>query len=227
MTKANKDKSTMNKLHQIICAKGFPSAYAPKNHTSKNPASKSHISKTLSSKILVSMPSKSPASKTSKSVVLGIGANIGTQDKILARFWHLLCFFASHSRIFGISTSPIYRNPPFGYANQAHFYNALVTLSTSLSLLQIYALVFYAERKFGRVRKREFKNAPRMIDIDIIFYSDCIFRAKYLTLPHPSYHNRASVLIPMLCLLYQQGKMQRYACKITKSKDLRQNKGQK
>lgn len=224
MTKANKDKSTMSGIHQIICTKGFPSTCAPKNHTLKNSASKSHTSKTLTSKPKVS---KSLASKTSKSVVLGIGANIGTQDKILARFWHLLCFFASHSRIFDISTSPIYRNPPFGYANQAHFYNALVTLSTSLSLLQIYALVFYAERKFGRVRKREFKNAPRMIDIDIIFYSDCIFRAKYLTLPHPSYHNRASVLIPMLCLLYQQGKMQRYACKITKSKDLRQNKGQK
>lgn len=182
MTKANKDKNTMNELYQIICAKGFPSACTQKPHTSK----------TL-------------ASKASKSVVLGIGANIGTQDKILARFWHLLCFFASHSRIFGVSTSPIYRNPPFGYANQAHFYNALITLSTSLSLLQIYALVFYAERKFGRVRKREFKNAPRTIDIDIIFYSDCIFRAKYLTLPHPSYHNRASVLIPMLCLLYHQG----------------------
>lgn len=192
MTKTNRDKNKMNELHQIICAKGFPSTCAQKTSTSKNPASKSYASKPL-------------ASKTSKSVVLGIGANIGTQDKILARFWHLLCFFASHSRIFGISTSPIYRNPPFGYANQAHFYNALITLSTSLSLLQIYALVFYAERKFGRVRKREFKNAPRTIDIDIIFYSDCIFRAKYLTLPHPSYHNRASVLIPMLCLLYQQG----------------------
>lgn len=192
MTKANKDKNTMNELHQIICAKGFPSTCAQKTSTSKNPASKSCASKPL-------------ASKTSKSVVLGIGANIGTQDKILARFWHLLCFFASHSRIFGISTSPIYRNPPFGYANQAHFYNALITLSTSLSLLQIYALVFYTERKFGRMRKREFKNAPRTIDIDIIFYSDCIFRAKYLTLPHPSYHNRASVLIPMLCSLYQRG----------------------
>lgn len=192
MTKANKDKNTMNELHQIICTKGFPSTCTQKSPTSKNPASKSHTSKTL-------------ASKASKSVVLGIGANIGTQDKILARFWHLLCFFASHSRIFGFSTSPIYRNPPFGYANQAHFYNALIILSTSLSLLQIYALVFYAERKFGRVRKREFKNAPRTIDIDIIFYSDCIFRAKYLTLPHPSYHNRASVLIPMLCSLYQQG----------------------
>ena len=192
MTKTNRDKNKMNEIHQIICAKGFPSACTQKNHTSKMLASKSHTSKTL-------------VSKASKSVVLGIGANIGTQDKILARFWHLLCFFASHSRIFGISTSPIYRNPPFGYASQAHFYNALITLSTSLSLLQIYALVFYAERKFGRVRKREFKNAPRTIDIDIIFYSDCIFRAKYLTLPHPSYHNRASVLIPMLCSLYQQG----------------------
>lgn len=192
MTKANKDKNTMNGVHQIICAKGFPSTCAQKNHTPRMLASKS-------------CASKPTASKASKSVVLGIGANIGTQDKILARFWHLLCFFASHSRIFSISTSPIYRNPPFGYANQAHFYNALITLSTSLSLLQIYALVFYAERKFGRVRKRGFKNAPRTIDIDIIFYSDCIFRAKYLTLPHPSYHNRASVLIPMLCSLYQQG----------------------
>lgn len=212
MTKSNRYKNTMNEFHQIICTKGFPSACAQKSPNSKNPSSQS-------------LASKSP--KSSKSVVLGIGANIGTQDKILARFWHLLCFFASHSRIFGISTSPIYRNPPFGYANQAHFYNALITLSTSLSLLQIYALVFYAERKFGRTRKREFKNAPRTIDIDIVFYSDCIFRTKYLTLPHPSYHNRPSVLIPMLCSLYQQGQSTKTHLQNHKIQMIKANKGQK
>ncbi len=160
---------TISSNHKIICTKGFPSLQFCKIQAKKL-----------------------------NSVVLGIGANIGTEQQILARFWHLLCFFALHSRIFGIFTSPIYQNPPFGYVKQAHFYNALITLSTSLSLLQIYGLVFYLERKFGRGRKREFQNAPRMLDIDIIFYNHTILHRKYLKIPHGSYHNRLSVLIPLL-----------------------------
>lgn len=179
------------KNHEIICARGFPS-HSQKKTICKNNAIKS-------------ADNTHTKESGSNVLVLGIGANIGDNAKILARFWHLLCFFALHSRIFSIATSPIYRNPPFGYLNQAHFYNAIIVLSTSLSLLQVYALVFYLERRFGRGRKREFKNAPRMLDIDIIFYNDLLVKRGYLDLPHKNYHKRLSVLVPMLLCGYMFG----------------------
>ena len=178
------DKPCLAKQHEIICARGFPS------HSQKQMICKNNVHQ--------STHGTHTKETTSNVLVLGIGANIGDKDKILSRFWHLLCFFAIHSRIFSIIASPIYRNPPFGYTNQAHFYNAIIVLSTSLSLLQIYAIVFYLERRFGRGRKREFKNAPRMLDIDIIFYNDLLLGREYLTIPHKNYHKRASVLVPML-----------------------------
>lgn len=131
-------------------------------------------------------------------LVLGIGANIGSSDKIERTFFHLLTFFIRHHRFCPIRTSPIYKNPPFGYTKQAHFYNATITLHTSLSILEVFGLVFYLERRFGRPRKRLFKNAPRTLDIDIIFYNQLILKRPYLTIPHRSYHTRSSVLLPML-----------------------------
>lgn len=186
------------KNHEIICARGFPShnpkkmIYKNETHQNAHYTRYAHSARTQETTLNV--------------LVLGIGANIGDKNKILARFWHLLCFFALHSRIFSIATSPIYRNPPFGYTNQAHFYNAIIVLSTSLSILQVYALVFYLERRFGRGRKREFKNAPRMLDIDIIFYNDLLVERTYLNLPHKNYHKRASVLVPMLLCGYMFGR---------------------
>ncbi|OBV28354.1 2-amino-4-hydroxy-6-hydroxymethyldihydropteridine diphosphokinase [Helicobacter sp. CLO-3] len=129
--------------------------------------------------------------------MLGIGANIGTKAQIKSRFFHLLRFFARHPRFSLIRTSPIYHNPPFGYANQPYFYNAIFALRASLSVIEAFALVFYLERKFGRARQRAHKNAPRTLDIDIIFYDQLILKRPYLTIPHPKYHERPSVLVPM------------------------------
>jgi 2-amino-4-hydroxy-6-hydroxymethyldihydropteridine diphosphokinase len=43
-----------------------------------------------------------------------------------------------------------------------------------------------------------FPNAPRPIDIDIIFYGDLIMETPDLTIPHPRLEERAFVLIPLL-----------------------------
>lgn len=42
-----------------------------------------------------------------------------------------------------------------------------------------------------------FRNAPRPIDIDILFYDDIIFHSEQLTIPHPRLIERAFVLIPL------------------------------
>jgi 2-amino-4-hydroxy-6-hydroxymethyldihydropteridine diphosphokinase len=46
-------------------------------------------------------------------------------------------------------------------------------------------------------RERPFKNAPRTLDLDIIFYGDVSLDTPELTLPHPRWQERAFVLQPL------------------------------
>ena len=47
----------------------------------------------------------------------------------------------------------------------------------------------------GRVRT--VKNAPRVIDIDILFFNKAIIEEKILSVPHPQIQFRRFVLIPL------------------------------
>ncbi|WP_104712686.1 2-amino-4-hydroxy-6-hydroxymethyldihydropteridine diphosphokinase [Helicobacter cetorum] len=127
-------------------------------------------------------------------VVLGLGANMKNPLKTLEQCY---LWLKNHSAIGKVFSSPIYLNPPFGYLKQAPFYNATLVLRTSLNLRKFFALVFYIERRFGRKRKREFKDAPRTLDIDIIAFNKIVLNQAYLTLPHPKWSERESVLVPL------------------------------
>jgi len=51
------------------------------------------------------------------------------------------------------------------------------------------------EKKMGRIRT--IKNAPRIIDIDILFFNKEIINEAELTVPHPQIQNRRFVLVPL------------------------------
>jgi 2-amino-4-hydroxy-6-hydroxymethyldihydropteridine diphosphokinase len=44
---------------------------------------------------------------------------------------------------------------------------------------------------------REFANAPRTLDLDVLLYGDVEMHEDGLTLPHPRMHERAFVLAPL------------------------------
>ena len=124
--------------------------------------------------------------------LLGIGGNIGD---VIRRFEHLLVFLTRSHFVRVIETAPILKNPPFGYTEQPDFYNSLLLVETQLTPKALLRYVLRVERLFGR--KRSFKDAPRTLDIDIIFYEDVVMDTPTLTLPHPGWKQRASVLIPL------------------------------
>jgi len=51
------------------------------------------------------------------------------------------------------------------------------------------------EKKFAR--KRSFANAPRTLDLDIIFFDNRVVKLDRLTIPHVSWFERDSVVIPL------------------------------
>ena len=131
--------------------------------------------------------------------LLGIGGNIGD---VVRRFEHLICYLKRSSFISVIETAPILKNPPFGYREQGDFYNSLLLIETHLSPKALLRYVLRVEKVFGR--KRLFKDGPRTLDIDILFYENVKMDTKNLILPHPEWMKRNSVLIP---LLHMKGRM--------------------
>jgi len=66
---------------------------------------------------------------------------------------------------------------------------------TALTPVETMQTILVIEKEMGRVRT--LKNAPRIIDIDILFFNKVVVDEPTLTLPHPEIQNRRFVLIPL------------------------------
>jgi 2-amino-4-hydroxy-6-hydroxymethyldihydropteridine diphosphokinase len=76
------------------------------------------------------------------------------------------------------------------------FLNAVVLGHTSLAPMQLLEAMQTIESRLGR-RRTGVRNAPRTIDLDLIFHSAHRARSPRLTLPHPRYHEREFVMKPL------------------------------
>lgn len=91
--------------------------------------------------------------------------------------------------------SSVYETPPWGYAQQPAFYNQVLRGVTALSPHELLAHVKKVELVLGRAPT--FKNGPRLIDIDILYYDDVVLDTPELGLPHPRMEGRAFVWLPL------------------------------
>jgi len=123
---------------------------------------------------------------------VGIGGNLGDVKR---RFEHLFFALKKDKRVELIKTSLILKNPPFGYINQDDFFNSIIIIKTSMPAKQFLKFLQSIENRFGR--KRSFANAPRTLDLDIIFFDNLKINTKHLIIPHPFWQQRESVLIPL------------------------------
>lgn len=129
--------------------------------------------------------------------LLGIGGNIGD---VIRRFNHLLIYLFRSPLVVVVESSPILKNPPFGYLAQSDFYNALIVIETALTPKELLGYILNIEKRFGR--KRSFANAPRTLDIDMIYYEKVKMKTKRLTLPHSGAEIRDSITIPLSFMRY-------------------------
>ena len=94
-----------------------------------------------------------------------------------------------------VSSSSIYETEAWGNNSQPDFYNQVHITTTGLSAEQMMKKILEIEGQMGRVRAA--KNAPRIIDIDILFYNDEIINIPDLIIPHPRMQDRKFVLMPL------------------------------
>jgi 2-amino-4-hydroxy-6-hydroxymethyldihydropteridine diphosphokinase len=95
-----------------------------------------------------------------------------------------------------VARSSLYRSAPVGYLDQPDFINAVARLETELAPRALLEALLALEQQCGRTR--EFLNAPRTLDLDVLLYDDLVHHEHGLTIPHPQMHLRAFVLQPLL-----------------------------
>lgn len=84
---------------------------------------------------------------------------------------------------------------PVPVSDQPWFHNTVVSVKTDLGPYELLSKLHDIENEFGRIRS--VRNAPRIIDLDLIAYDEQILNKPELIVPHPRMHKRAFVLLPL------------------------------
>lgn len=123
---------------------------------------------------------------------IGLGGNIGDTKR---RFEIFLQKIRKDKRFFVKECSVILKNSAFGFCDQEDFLNAVILVKTSIYAGEILKIMQYYEMVFKR--KRSFKNAPRTLDLDILYFSKKTRKSPRLIVPHVGVNERLSVIIPI------------------------------
>ena len=94
-----------------------------------------------------------------------------------------------------LARSGWYRSEPVPRSSQPWFVNAVVSVATVLGASELLAKLQTVETRFGRVRGE--RNAPRILDLDILDYHGEVMDTPSLVLPHPRLHERRFALMPI------------------------------
>ena len=121
---------------------------------------------------------------------IGVGTNLGDRATNLR---------GALARIRGIAElagiSRVYETEPVGFREQPDFWNLVVRIHTTLEPEALFHQLKRIEVDLGR--SVDFRNAPRIIDLDLLTYDALILKTPNLEIPHPRMHERTFVLYPL------------------------------
>lgn len=125
-------------------------------------------------------------------VFLGVGSNRG-ERKFYLEAARILLERIPETRF--LRNSTVIETDPVGGPLQGKFLNAVWEIETALSPGELKDRLRQIEDQLGR--ERTVPNAPREIDLDILFYGNQIVQETRLEIPHPRLHERFFVLVPL------------------------------
>jgi 2-amino-4-hydroxy-6-hydroxymethyldihydropteridine diphosphokinase len=125
-------------------------------------------------------------------VFLCLGSNLGNRRANLNEAIRLLDEFPDKIQ----KISAIYETEPWECSSDLKFYNQVLEMMTLSEPHDLLVRFKWIEQQCGRVPSLE-RFAPRIMDIDILFYEDWIISTADLTIPHPLLHLRRFVLVPL------------------------------
>lgn len=123
-------------------------------------------------------------------VFLGLGSNVGDSLATLRQAFENL---APHFQ--ELVPSSIVLSEPMYVLDQPKFYNQVLMGQTDLAIRDLLHLAQHIQVNLGRTQT--YRNGPRVLDIDILYYGDIILDEPDLTIPHPRLHERLFVLQPL------------------------------
>ena len=94
-----------------------------------------------------------------------------------------------------LNTSSLYATAAWGNTDQPDFLNQVIVIKTDFLANRLMETILTIEANMGRIRTQ--KNAPREIDIDILFFNNDIINLPDLVVPHPLLQERKFVLVPL------------------------------
>lgn len=124
---------------------------------------------------------------------IALGSNLGDRMANLRAARGLLAEISTGP----VLTAPVYQTAPVGCPEGSpDFLNTVIEIHFDGSPRELLSLTQGFQRQLGRVDS-PIRNAPRVIDIDLLYLGDVIFSDDRLEIPHPRLAQRRFVLQPL------------------------------
>lgn len=124
---------------------------------------------------------------------LGLGSNLGDRLANMQRAVDLLKKTTGKA----VAVSSVYECDALYNASMPRFLNAIFVVDTELSPRELLKKIQEIEKEIGRGTDQQGRTAPRVIDIDILFYGGEMVEEKDLVIPHARMVERLFVLLPL------------------------------
>ena len=125
------------------------------------------------------------------SVAISAGSSLGDRLWNLRRAVHRLAETISVVRISSVYETAAQDSPD----GAPDFLNLALAGFTRMPAAELLGQLLRIELELGRHRGK--RNAPRVIDLDLIFYGGAVVQLGDLTIPHPRYRAREFVTAPL------------------------------
>ncbi len=126
-------------------------------------------------------------------VYIGLGSNL---ENPAEKIQQARLFIAGHANMSELKFSSLYSSPPMGPKDQPDYVNAVMSIQTALSAIDLLRVLQGIENDFGRDRD-VIRWGARTLDLDILLYGDQQIDLPELKVPHIGLAERAFVLYPL------------------------------